>query len=333
MPKADTSVKWFRSSMQGLGSFGASAGTRLPTLKQMLRDGFNSLQLTSIVVSGNIATATRSSGHGYEAKQVVEISGASPSSLNGEWRIATVDGNAFTFVTEGISDCTATGTIMCKVAAAGWISPFSDTTNIAGFQSPSAYSPGSLFVVDDTGTASANVRGIEDATSLSAGSNRFPNTTTSANLFSANVFTALADSRTFYLFFQAVSGSYYGCFGFGEFSSFMPGDTDNDICFGMEGTSMTTLSNIFQDTQQSTNKDAVIRRPYTGEANADTRIRGVRHVNADSGYGGPAFPSPIDNGLLLAPSMIRETTSGEPIRGRLRGIYWCSGWWGWKAGR
>ncbi len=137
MAKADTSVKWFRSSMQGLGSFGATAGSRLPTLKQMLRDGFNSLQLTSLVVSGNIATATRSSGHGYEAKQVVEISGASPSSLNGEWRIATVDGNSFTFVTEGISDQTATGTIMCKVASAGWTSPISDGTNIAGFKSPS----------------------------------------------------------------------------------------------------------------------------------------------------------------------------------------------------
>lgn len=43
--------------------------------------------------------------------------------------------------------------------------------------------------------------------------------------------------------------------------------------------------------------------------------------------GGTAFPSPIDNGLLLADALLREWTNDAyadgSLRGKVRGAYWC----------
>ncbi|MBL0320610.1 MAG: hypothetical protein IPP74_15140 [Alphaproteobacteria bacterium] len=117
------SVRYYDSTMSGAPQTTTSTGTFIPVLIACLQDGFGSVTVNSLVVASNVATATVSAGHQFamvgSTGPVIRISGASPSGLNGDWRITVVDSTHFTFTTTGISDQTATGTISAKRAPAG----------------------------------------------------------------------------------------------------------------------------------------------------------------------------------------------------------------------
>jgi len=80
---------------------------------------------------------------------VMLIAGATPSGLNGEKRVMSVVGNTFTFDAVGVADGTATGSITCKVAAAGWQKVFSGT-NKAVYRSTEATGTQTYLRVDDS---------------------------------------------------------------------------------------------------------------------------------------------------------------------------------------
>jgi hypothetical protein len=63
--------------------------------------------LTSIVVSGNTATATTATAHGLMARQVTAVSGSTTSALNAVYTILTVPSTTtFTFTTAAVGDGT-----------------------------------------------------------------------------------------------------------------------------------------------------------------------------------------------------------------------------------
>jgi hypothetical protein len=66
----------------------------------------------TITISGGIATATVSGGHGYDNKDKVTIEGASPSGVNGTYVITRVNSTVFTFPTT--ESGTVTGTITSR---------------------------------------------------------------------------------------------------------------------------------------------------------------------------------------------------------------------------
>lgn len=121
----DTSVRYYDSTMTGApNTVNNTAGGLLSVLNACLDTGFNSVTLTSLAVSSNVATATKAN-HGFAALTdgtirvypVIRISGATPAELNGDWRLASIpDADTFTFATTGISDQTASGTITAKRA-------------------------------------------------------------------------------------------------------------------------------------------------------------------------------------------------------------------------
>lgn len=121
----DTTVKYFDSTMSGdPGDLTNSVGSALAILDACLVDGFGQVTLDSLGVNNNLATGTLSTGHNFTmigaTGPVILIAGATPSSLNGEWRVTVTGSTTFTFVTSGISNQTATGTITAKRAPAGW---------------------------------------------------------------------------------------------------------------------------------------------------------------------------------------------------------------------
>jgi hypothetical protein len=74
------------------------------------------LTLTSVVVTSNVATATKVA-HGYSVGEQVYIAGANLAYVNGLKTIATVaDADTFTFVATG-ANATATGTIVASRVA------------------------------------------------------------------------------------------------------------------------------------------------------------------------------------------------------------------------
>jgi hypothetical protein len=72
--------------------------------------GINAATLTSIAVASNVATVTTVAANPLVANNTIFVSGASPTTLNGTWHIATVtDSTHFTFATTGVSNATFNG--------------------------------------------------------------------------------------------------------------------------------------------------------------------------------------------------------------------------------
>ena len=112
----DTTVRYYDVTMSGAPALSGTAGALIGVLDACLVDGFGSVTLDSAAVASNVATRSISTGHGFamigDTGSVIRIAGATPSGLNGDWRVASVPGSTtFTFVTSGISDQTASGTI------------------------------------------------------------------------------------------------------------------------------------------------------------------------------------------------------------------------------
>lgn len=223
MPTHNT--KWFQSDFAGAPTCTGQAGSLITLLNAVLVDGFNSLTLDSLVVASNVATGTKAS-HGYKLHQIIEIAGATPAGLNGQWRVTSVSSNTFTFTTSGISDQTATGTITAKTPSAGWEKPFTGT-NIAVYRSQSAQACGTHAVrVTDTGTTTATCLAAEDWTDVSTPVNSiatFYITKSSTADATTRGWTIIVDDRTVYL---AISwnGSYRDVFHWGDFKSLVAGD-------------------------------------------------------------------------------------------------------------
>lgn len=223
MPTHNT--KWYSTAMAAAPSLTGEAGKLTNILNACLVDGFNQVTLTSLVVASNVATATYTA-HGFLQYQIIEIAGATPSSLNGTWRVATSAANTFTFSTSGISDQTATGTITCKTPGAGWEKAFTGTNTVV-YRPLSAYASGNHAVrVTDTGTTTATCLAAEDWTDVSTPVNSIdtiyvPKSST-ANTTVRNWYV-VADDRTLYIA-TAWSGGQYDVVTWGEVQSFLAGD-------------------------------------------------------------------------------------------------------------
>lgn len=116
--------KWFSFSNLGAPQFTNSFGALLNVLDACLVDGYGAQTVLTIEVSDGMAIAKFENSHVLKQFQVVEISGASDSSLNGEFRILGLTADTIEFSVNA-ADQIATGSISCKVASLGWTKVFS----------------------------------------------------------------------------------------------------------------------------------------------------------------------------------------------------------------
>lgn len=170
-------VRTYKSTQTGMPQLkGLAAGELIAVLDAVLCNGVDTKAVTSIVVTGGIAVTTMGVSDAYEVGAVVRVTGATPSGLNSDWRIAEVDGTELTFSVEGtgISDGTATGTISMERAPAGWEKIYSGT-NLAAYRSLNhADHDGCVLYVDDTSLTVARTRGYGAMTDISTGTDPFP---------------------------------------------------------------------------------------------------------------------------------------------------------------
>jgi len=155
----DTTVKTSFSTLTGAPTLTGQVGSLIGIFDAVLVNGINSVTVDSIVVSGGVATVTRSAGiantvfgsTGSYVGSVFTISGATPAGLNGDKRavVATITGTSFQFDATGITDQTATGTITIKHASLGWTKVYT-ATNVAIYQRTDANATGSVMLVNDT---------------------------------------------------------------------------------------------------------------------------------------------------------------------------------------
>ena len=116
--------KWFSFSNFGAPQFTNSFGELLNVLDACLVDGYGAQTVLTIEVSDGMAIAKFANSHLLKQFQVVEISGALDSSLNGEFRIIGLTADTIEFSVNA-ADQIATGSISCKVASLGWTKVFS----------------------------------------------------------------------------------------------------------------------------------------------------------------------------------------------------------------
>jgi hypothetical protein len=348
------SVIFYDSSETGAPVLNNSAGSLLSVVQACLVDGFNAKSVTSIVVAGNIATVTVSA-HGYSGKlgKLLRMDGAAPAALNGDKQITVTGANTFTFPAPGVSNQTATGTITCKRAPLDFVRVFTGT-NKAVYKSGDVTSSGLLLRIDDTnaGVASpTDARAVmyESMTDIDTGVAPGPTAAQvsggmywqkGANTAAAKKWVVVGDGRLFYLLTESstVALASNWCV-FGDSISYRSGDPYLAVLGGTFGSgggathaNYPNFPALHALGSNASSASLVVCRAAagTGSAVSATLVSsgGItfgnlgRFFNAP-GQGGPTYPSPVDNGLVISrPVFFAEdnATFGHPIRGELPGL-------------
>ena len=115
-------TKFFYSTMKGAPNLASEWGSLLSVLKGCLINGFNEQQISSVAITGGMATITLGSNHGFIEHQVVAISGADQVAFNTEYRVISVTATSITVAVTGTTS--ATGMMTIKTAPLGWIEKF-----------------------------------------------------------------------------------------------------------------------------------------------------------------------------------------------------------------
>ena len=116
-------VSWFSSAQVGAPQMlGGSNGDLLRVLDACLVSGFGEKSVLNVTTNGNSVTLDFGVGHGYLERQVILVSGANDSLLNGRHRILSATNNSVTVSITGV--ITTAGAILVKAAPLNWESVF-----------------------------------------------------------------------------------------------------------------------------------------------------------------------------------------------------------------
>lgn len=350
---ADTTVKFFSSSMTGAPVMTGLAGSLLAVLQACLVDGFGLATVDSVVVASGVATVTRAAGHPFVDGQVALLAGSTPVALNGEKKVTVISATKYSFDATGVSDGTATGTITHKVAPLGWANPFASSGNVGVFKPTDAAATACVLRVDDSGTKNTRVVGYESMTDLNTGASGSPattgvsfptNTLVPGGLYWPKSQSADATQRPWYLFgdgrgfylcsafsFTSMSSAAFSTVGFGDIGSVRSvGGPDCIIAGPTSDQSGFVAGNGTWELDYSDGANAgsvYFPRSYT---NVGSPIGASYRVAPSFGNGTAAqrsgasgmLPNPNgpDGGIYVSQVFLSEPTTRN-LRGNLAGLY------------
>ncbi|GAA3562028.1 hypothetical protein [Marinobacter xestospongiae] len=176
----NSTVRWFTSEMAGAPQLTHDPGSVIAILDACLLHGFG--QTTpdgnKIIVSAGVATVEFSGGNTFERHAVVEISGATPNSLNDVWRISSSTATTFTFDCPDVPDGIASGAISVKRATPGYWEKAFGGDMVAAYRSTHPNGTGMYLRIDDSRPFSDEfripVRGYMSMTDIDTGVGEFP---------------------------------------------------------------------------------------------------------------------------------------------------------------
>lgn len=214
-------------------------------------------------------------------------------------------------------------------AAVGWTKPFTGV-NLAAYKMP-AGTTGHYLRVNDTVTTRAGVVGFETMTDVNTGTGQFPTEAQNAGgLFIQKSASASALNRPWFIvtngsmlhIYPDYSSDTLALFySFGSFPSYKSADAANTFIMAdsspLSGNTASIVISIIQVILGH-----YIARSYTqlpGAVAAGKLTDSPKCNNASTmGATGVPFPSPIDNGLYIAPIYINES---NVLRGVLPGMW------------
>ncbi len=333
-----TTVKVFSSTDPGAPVMSGLAGALTNVLKTCLVDGRGLGSVSSLSVSGEVATATYAGGHPFVVGSIALFSGATPADLNGEKRVLSIATNSVTFAAPGVADGSATGTITSKLASAGWSLPYSGSNLLVLQQGGSA--PNRLLRVDDTTAATAaRAVGYETMSDVNTGSGPFPTSDQQSGglYFMKSLNTSsterpwllVADHRTFYLLIHLNSPVQGPTVGFGDFAAFNP--SDEYACFitgqaAASPNSATAESGCLGFSSHAL-QPLYVARSFTALGGSVQGYKFSAMQNTTTGgYSGTAglnsanyqYPNTPDNGLHLTRV---DLAHSNVVRGTFRGLH------------
>lgn len=305
----DTSVKYFDSSMWGAQLLSNTASSVIAVFDDVLVNGIGSVTLDSLIITDNVATGTVSTGHHLamvgNTGPVITIAGATPSALNGQWRVQSIpSASTFTFTTSGISNQTATGTITAKRSPAGFSKAYSGT-NKAAYRSDNVVGSRLYLRIDDTNTTYSRICGYETMSDVDTGTGPHPTESQQSGggyLYKANAanrgWTLFSDGRIVYFFCDTNGGaSWWGGFVFGDIDSYVPSDAYGSILIYNTSSNSSTPSLLNLGALSS---GSVLARAYTQLGSSILCSRYSHSKTINLGSGGEAYPAVADNSLHLA---------------------------------
>ena len=334
-------VVWFDSSDVGAPVLNNTAGSLIGVLDACLVTGFNTKTVTSIVVASGVATVT-CAGHGFSGTygKDVLIAGATPAALNGRKELTFVDANTFRFATTAPNG-TATGTIVAKRDALGWVKQFAGT-NLAIYKRSDVTATSMMLRIDDTNAGiatatDARARMIETATDINTLTGLCPTDAQvtgghfigkGGNSASAKSWVLVGSGKSFYLLTSTnLSALRQPAYFFGDFTSYKAGDVYNCISGGSASAlgGEDRVAGPISDFPGfvAGKRELAIARSFnqTGTCVLGNHLGYGSVGSGTNATGNPAYPSPIDGGLLINPQIvISENSTGYPARGVMPGL-------------
>lgn len=349
-----TTTRVYKSTDAGAPVLTGAVSSLINVLDACLVTGYNTKTIT-ITRSGDVATAA-CTAHGFLAGQYVTISGATPSDYNGEFRVASVTANDFTFEVLGSPTTPATGTISCVQSPAGWTKPYTGTNKAAFRNSVAAGGTGMYLRVDDNagGTAGARVALVRCYLTMSDVDTGTIETPTAAQVAAsivwrksntldstARAWILVADELTMYLCVSTgtlnsnVGDSTYGA---GDIASHVAGDAYRFFVAGREAQATTHFGGgslglmtpaAMSFAAPSNNACSWLARGYAGTG-SPVRIGLATFGLVNDGLAigtsnAIARPSPGSSLSYFYPAFIGIESS---IRGQMRGLYVPQNNWG-----
>ena len=335
----DTSVKFFHSGQIGAPVLTGAVGSMIALLDACLVNGFGLKSVTSLVVSGGVATITITGTHSAQVDTVILVDGVTNlTTLNGEQKVTAVTGSTISFATAAANG-TAAGTITVKQAPAGWAKPYTGT-NLAVYRSNDVTSNRRYVRIADTATNVSRVVVYETMTAVSTGTGPMP---TAAQVSGGAYLTKLLNGLTstessgwaifangkrvliFVADYLSQGAQYRGgrLFGFGDFPSVKSGDVYNT--FLSAGNSPDPSDSLAMLGAGSGYNFIWIQRLHTAAAGARVAEKhSVEDGNfaGEGSYGPLPVPTGGGGGLLLVSSTIAcEPMSTNGVRGFLPGLW------------
>lgn len=340
-------VIWYTSKDAGAPTLNNAAGSLINVLDACLINGYNLKSVTSITVSGGLATATVSA-HGFRDQQIVLVEGATPPALNGRKRVTVTGSNTLTFDATGVPDGSATGSITIKAAPLGWEKRYAGT-NKAVYARTAPEATAMVLRIDDTGSGAAAAtyaRAVmyESMVDVDTGTNPTPTVAQIAagqywskgpNSATAKPWMLIGDDRFFYFFTESfsVSQSYasrngYLQHAFGDIVSYRASDAYHCLIGGSFSTSpQLSLINSGYNLNSAvvTNNSSLIAR-MSNQITRAVDFAPLTFFGSSAttfGGGGPAYPSPVDNGGVIVtpvPCLEENSVFGRPVRGHFPGL-------------
>lgn len=331
----DTSVRYFHSELPGAPVLSGTAGSLLAVLDACLVNGWGLLTASSVVVAGEVATATFPTGHAFEPLTVARVAGAATAPINGDKRVSTTSTYTITWPAPGVADGPVSGTITIKLAPSDWEKL--SGTNKAAYRSTAADATKCWIRIDDSAARVARLRAYETMTDVDTGVGPTPiDAQVAGGLYipksdssntSARKWIVAASDRGVVLmigYYNGYPNDYSPCY-FGDFLSLKAGDAYKCMVAG-EYTDVSSSQYVgYNALASSTSSTGVfVVRPYTqagGSVACILRKPGL--VTGGSGdSSNPPGPNPIDNSLEVIPTLIYEGTGNNaPRRGLVPGIY------------